>query len=79
MQYPNFLNDNDLIGVTALSAGVGERINEYLLETKSTNRAKLILEDLYKEKELYEIDKKIDSNIKKTLDDNQKEFILREK
>lgn len=56
-----------------------KRINEYLLEKKSTNRAKLILEDLYKEKELYEIDKKIDSNIKKTLDDNQKEFILREK
>ena len=56
-----------------------KRMNEYLKETKPTNRAKLILEDLYKEKELYEIDKKIDSNIKKTLDDNQKEFILREK
>ena len=56
-----------------------QRFMQYLLETKSTERAKLILEDLYKQKELYEIDKKIDSNIKKTLDDNQKEFILREK
>jgi ATP-dependent Lon protease len=56
-----------------------ERLYKYLQETKSTTRAKLILEDLYKEKELYEIDKKIDTNIKKTLDDNQKEFILREK
>ena len=56
-----------------------QRLNQYLIETKSTNRAKLILEDLYKEKELYEIDKKIDANIKKTLDDGQKEFILREK
>jgi len=56
-----------------------KRLNDYLQETKSTNRAKLILEDIYKEKELYEIDKKIDSNIKKTLDENQKEFILREK
>ena len=35
MQYPNFLNDNDLIGVTALSAGVGERINEYLLSIEN--------------------------------------------
>lgn len=56
-----------------------KRLNEYLLETKATNRAKLILEDLYKEKELYEIDKKIDANVKKSLDNNQKEFILREK
>ena len=56
-----------------------KRQNEYLLETNSTTRAKMILEDLYKQKELYEIDKKIDSDIKKTLDDNQKEFILREK
>ena len=56
-----------------------KRLNQYLLETKASNRAKMILEDLYKEKELYEIDKKIDAEIKQTLDENQKEFILREK
>lgn len=56
-----------------------ERLTKYLEEKLPTNRAKLILEDLYKEKELYEIDKKIDANVKKKLDDNQKEFILREK
>ena len=55
------------------------RLKEYLEETKATIRAKMVLEDIYKQKELYEIDKKIDSDIKKTLDDNQKEFILREK
>ena len=33
------------------------RQNEYLLELKSSNRAKMLLEDLYKEKEIYEIDK----------------------
>jgi len=55
------------------------RLYDYLLETNARTRATLILEDLYKEKELYEIDKKLDANIKKTLDDNQKEFILREK
>ena len=55
------------------------RQNEYLIEKKSSTRAKMLLEDLYNEKEIYEIDKKIDANIKKTLDDSQKEFILREK
>jgi len=55
------------------------RLNEYLEEEKSTERVKMILEDVYKQKELYEIDKKIDSDIKKTLDENQREFILREK
>ena len=55
------------------------RLNEYLKEINPITRAKMILEDLYKEKELYEIDKKIDANVKKTIDDNQKEFILREK
>lgn len=57
----------------------GKRQNEYLLEPSKKTRAKMILEDIYKQQELYEIDKKIDSDIKKTLDDNQKEFILREK
>lgn len=56
-----------------------ERQNKYLLETSSSKRARMLLEDIYQEKELYEIDKKIDANIKKTLDENQKEYILREK
>ena len=55
------------------------RLKEYLEEEKTTERVKMILEDVYKQKELYEIDKKIDSDIKKTLDENQREFILREK
>ena len=55
------------------------RLNEYLNESKSSTRAQYILEDLYKEKELYEIDKKIDASVKRNIDNNQKEFILREK
>ena len=35
-----------------------KRLNEYLNEPSQVTRAKMILEDLYKEKELYEIDKK---------------------
>lgn len=56
-----------------------QRLNEYLNESKSSTRAQYILEDLYKEKELYEIDKKIDASVKRNIDNNQKEFILREK
>lgn len=55
------------------------RQKQYLEETQSSKRVKMILEDIYKQQELYEIDKKIDSDIKKTLDENQKEYILREK
>ena len=77
------INSTDLSKMTDIIAPYlpidNNRLNEYLLETNKTNRAKMILEDLYKEEELYEIDKKIDSDIKKTLDDNQREFILREK
>lgn len=77
------INSTDLSKMTDIIAPFlpidNKRINDYLLETKSTTRAKMILEDIYKQQELYEIDKKIDADIKKTLDDNQKEFILREK
>ena len=77
------VNSTDLSKMTDIIAPFlpieNKRLNEYLTETNSTSRAKLILEDLYKEKELYEIDKKIESSVKKNLDNNQKEFILREK
>lgn len=77
------INSTDLSKMTDIIAPFlpidNKRLNEYLIELKSTNRAKFILEDLYKENELYEIDKKIDANVKKSIDNNQKEFILREK
>ena len=77
------VNSTDLSKMTDIIAPYlpieNTRLNEYLLETKASNRAKLILEDLYKEKELYEIDKKIDADVKRNIDNNQKEFILREK
>lgn len=77
------INSTDISKMTDIIAPFlpieNNRLKEYLEETKATVRAKMVLEDIYKQKELYEIDKKIDSDIKKTLDDNQKEFILREK
>lgn len=77
------INSTDLSKMTDIIAPFlpidNNRLNEYLLETNTKKRVEYILEDLYKEKELYEIDKKIDANVKKTLDENQKEVVLREK
>ena len=77
------INSTDISKMTDVIAPFlpieNNRLEEYLEEIKSTNRVKMILEDVYKQQELYEIDKKIDSDIKKTLDENQREFILREK
>lgn len=56
-----------------------KRIHKYLNETSSTARATMILEDIYHEKELFNIEKDIDQKLKKEIDNNQKEFILREK
>ena len=39
----------------------------------------MLFEDIKTEEEILELDKKIDIKLKKTLDDSQKEFILREK
>lgn len=77
------INSTDISKMTDIIAPFlpidSDRLNEYLIHEKSTDRIQLILEDIYKEKELYEIDKQIDANVKKTLDANQREFILREK
>ncbi len=42
-------------------------------------RSESLLAIIYREKEIYKLDKKIDSKIKKELDDTQKEFIIKEK
>ena len=39
----------------------------------------MLLEDIYKEQDMFQIEKNIDGQVKKQLDDSQKEFILREK
>ena len=56
-----------------------ERINEYLEVTSSSRRMEMILEDLYKENQIFNIEHKIDSKVKSELDKNQKEYMLREK
>lgn len=63
---PNILIDN-------------KRLLTYLNEINPMTRGEMILEDIYSEKESFEIEKKIDSKVKKNMDDTQKEYLLREK
>ena len=41
MKYPKFLNNNDLIGVTAMSAGVGRYNDSFDLSIKNLNTIKV--------------------------------------
>ena len=56
-----------------------DRLYEYLKENDCSKRVKMLLEDIYKEQDMFQIEKDIDGQVKKQLDDSQKEFILREK
>lgn len=56
-----------------------ERTNEYLYEINPIKRAEMILEDIYKEEQIFELEREIDDRVKKKLDEAQREFILREK
>lgn len=54
-------------------------IYDYLITTDVEKRAEMLLKDIYNEQEMFNIEKDLDSKIKKELDDNQKEYFLREK
>lgn len=56
-----------------------DRQNDYLNEERPSERARMILMDIYKEEELFNVEKDIDLKVKERIDNNQKEFILREK
>lgn len=56
-----------------------DRLEQYFYENNTLKRFEMILEDIYKEEEIFEVEKSIDDKVRKNLDDAQKEFILREK
>ncbi len=55
------------------------RLLNYLKETDCEIRGEMILEDIYSEEESFEVEKKIELKVKRNLEDNQKEYLLREK
>lgn len=56
-----------------------KRIMEYLKTVEPLKRAEMLLQDIYLEKERFQIERNLDLKVKKELDNNQKEFILKEK
>ena len=56
-----------------------KRLMAYLSEFDPLVRSKMILEDIYQTKDIYQVEQNLDIKLKKKLDDNQKEFLLREK
>lgn len=56
-----------------------ERLNEYLCNTNPLERSEMILEDIYKEREIFNIEKNIDNKVRHNIDATQKELLLREK
>ena len=51
----------------------------YLLENDVLKRVQMILEDMYKEQQLYSIENEIDIKVKKEIDNEQKNIYLKEK
>ena len=66
------------IVVTQISLD-SKRLIDYVNQVSALKRVEMILEDIYREEQLFEIEKKLDSKVKKEIDNSQKEFLLREK
>lgn len=56
-----------------------KRLFEYLLEVRSIKRSEMLLEDIYKQEKLFNIEKNIDTKVQKELDKDQKNFYIKEK
>ena len=77
---------NDIQSVSKLADVVAnympttfERKYEFLMMINPHTRIMMNLEDIQKELDVFEIEKKLDNKLKKELDNSQKEYILREK
>lgn len=56
-----------------------ERLRKYLYEIDSFKRVEMLLEDIYSEFEIYNVEKELDMKVCQNLEDTQREYILREK
>lgn len=52
---------------------------KYIPEVSLNNRLKMILQDINREKVMNDLERKINEEVKKSIDENQKEYYLREK
>lgn len=66
--------------IVAMSLAVElERLVDYLNCLNPEKRTNMILADLYEEEEKYNIERNLDLKVKKEIDENQREYFLREK
>lgn len=56
-----------------------ERTLMFLQQTSSQKRMEMLLEDIYHEEEMFEIEKRIDNKVRNEMENSQKEYLLREK
>lgn len=56
-----------------------ERKLDYIDEVSATSRVKMILDDINKDMEILKLEKEIEQEVSKQLDESQREFVLREK
>ena len=56
-----------------------ERKQEYLKEKSSTARVKMILDDINSDIEILKLEQEIEANVATSLEESQKEYVLREK
>lgn len=55
------------------------RLLDYLNEINILKRAEMILEDIYQEQELFDIERDLEQKVKKKIDHSQKDYLLHEK
>ena len=56
-----------------------ERKRKYLECPNPLKRTEMILEDIYQEEALFEIEKRLDAKVKDAMEESQKDYVLREK
>lgn len=56
-----------------------DRKVEYIEEISATSRVKMILDDINRDMEILKLEKQIEEEVNRQLEDSQKEFVLREK
>ena len=56
-----------------------DRILNYLNTINASDRANMVLKDIYEEKTMYDLENKIDAKVKMEIDNSQKEYYIRER
>ena len=56
-----------------------DKMLDYLNTISIMDRSEMLLKDIYKDKEIFDIERNLDLKVKKEIDNSQKEYFLREK